>query len=140
MRHGLLREAWTYLRRLKPGFSVGERLVLVGIAVVVLLLLLIAWVSPPNNYDSYLYHMARVVHWAQAGSLDHYPAGYEHQLTKPTWAETAILHLRVLWGRRQARQSGAVVQHGWIADRGLGHRRATSAGAARRSCWPRRSP
>jgi hypothetical protein len=98
VRKQLFRSAWIHLRDLKPGFSLGERLILVGIAAVVLLLLLIAWVSPPNNFDSYMYHMARVVHWAQAGSLDHYPAGYEHQLTKPTWAETAILHLRVLWG------------------------------------------
>jgi hypothetical protein len=98
VRRGLFRAAWMHLRGLKPGFSVGERLILVGIMGVVLLLLLIAWVSPPNNYDSYLYHMARVVHWAQAGSLDHFPSGFEHQLTKPTWAETAILHLRVLWG------------------------------------------
>ena len=98
VRRRLLQQAWTYLRGLKPRFSVGERLILVGIAAVVVLLLLIAWVSPPNNYDSYLYHMARVVHWAQAGSLDHFPSGFEHQLTKPTWAETAILHLRVLWG------------------------------------------
>ncbi len=98
VRRGLLQVAWSQVRSIKPQFTLGERLVLVGIAAVVLLLLLIAWVSPPNNYDSYLYHMARVVHWAQAGSLDHFPSGFEHQLTKPTWAETAILHLRVLWG------------------------------------------
>ena len=98
VRQQLFQSAWSYLRALKPAFSLSERLILLGVASVVLLLLLIAWVSPPNNYDSYLYHMARVVHWAQAGSLDHFPSGFEHQLTKPTWAETAILHLRVLWG------------------------------------------
>jgi hypothetical protein len=67
-------------------------------AVIVVLLLAIALVSPPNNVDSQLYHMSRVVHWAQNRSLEHYPTAYEHQLLKPIWAETAILNLRVLWG------------------------------------------
>jgi 4-amino-4-deoxy-L-arabinose transferase-like glycosyltransferase len=93
-----LRMAWGSLRSLHPSLTLSERWFLFGTVAVVLLLLLIAWVSPPNNVDSLLYHMARVAHWVQDGSLNHFPAGYEHQLTKPTWAETAILHLRVLFG------------------------------------------
>jgi hypothetical protein len=61
-------------------------------------LLAVAWISPPNNVDSLLYHMSRVVHWAQDHGLQHYPTARDHQLLKPIWAETAMLHLRLLWG------------------------------------------
>ena len=66
-----------------------------------LLLLSIAMKAPPNNVDSLLYHMPRVLHWAQNGSLEHYPTGYEHQLWNPIWAESAILNFRILWGDDQ---------------------------------------
>ena len=66
-----------------------------------LLLLYIALKAPPNNVDSLLYHMPRVLHWAQDGSLAHYPTGYEHQLWNPIWAEGAILNFRILWGDDQ---------------------------------------
>lgn len=69
--------------------------------IIVLLLWIIAWFSPPNNVDSQLYHMSRVVHWAQNNSLSHYPTAYEHQIWQPIWAENAILHLWLLWGDDQ---------------------------------------
>jgi hypothetical protein len=79
-------------------FSVVEGLILLGLAAEVVVLLAIAWVSPPNNTDSLQYHMPRVVHWAQEGAIAHYATAYEPQLTLPIWAEAAILNLRVLWG------------------------------------------
>jgi len=61
-------------------------------------LLLVAWVAPSNNVDSLLYHMARVVHWAQNESLRPYGTAYGHQLWNPPFAESLILSLRLLWG------------------------------------------
>lgn len=61
-------------------------------------LLAVAWTAPVNNSDSLLYHMARVVHWAQNGSLQPYGTAYGHQLWSPPWAEMAILNARLLWG------------------------------------------
>ncbi len=87
-----------YLRAELRGLESWEWAVLGGLAAVGGLLLAVAWVSPPNNVDSLLYHMARVVHWAQNRSIEHYPAVFHHQLHMPPFAETAILHLRVLWG------------------------------------------
>ena len=63
-----------------------------------IMLLPVAWIAPPNNVDSLLYHMSRIMHWAQNGSLEHYATGYHHQLLTPPWAELANLHLRTLWG------------------------------------------
>jgi hypothetical protein len=63
-----------------------------------MILLLIAWEAVPNTTDSLLYHMSRVVHWAQNKSLQHYPTQYHPQHWNPPWAEMAILNLRLLWG------------------------------------------
>jgi len=89
------------LRRLRlptGRLSLIERVSLLGIGSVAAALLVVAWVSPPNNVDSLLYHISRVVHWAQDESLRHYATAQDRQLLKPIWAETAILHLRLLWG------------------------------------------
>ncbi|HLC03027.1 MAG TPA: hypothetical protein VJK02_08320 [Anaerolineales bacterium] len=75
-----------------------ERITLLGIAAVAASLLVVAWISPPNNVDSLLYHISRVVHWAQDQSLRHYATAQHRQLLKPIWAESAILDLRLLWG------------------------------------------
>lgn len=98
VRSGALINARTHIRAIRLNLS---RLEIIGwgsIGFIFILLLLVAWISPPNNVDSFLYHMSRVVHWAQHQSLRHYATTREHQLLKPIWAETAILHLRLLWG------------------------------------------
>jgi len=98
LRRGWLRLGWARLRASFRVPGLMDTLLMAGIGVILILLLLIAWIAPPNNIDSFLYHMPRVVHWAQNKSLTHYVTHYEHQLHKPIWAETAILNLRVLWG------------------------------------------
>jgi len=57
---------------------------------------LVAYLSPPNTWDSLTYHMARVAHWAQAGSLNHYASGIERQNLMPPGAEIGMLHAYVL--------------------------------------------
>ena len=94
-----------------------ELLVLSGIAGVATALLALAFLSPPNNVDSLLYHMPRVAHWAQAGNLDHYPTAYVNQLVMPVWAETAILQLYLLSGTDRL---SALVQWGAMAGSLLG--------------------
>jgi len=98
LRQGSIASGLQLLRRKTYSFDGADRLLLSGMAFIGLLLLMIGWVSPPNNVDALLYHMSRVVHWAEYHSLRHYPTAYNHQLLKPIWAETAILNLRVLWG------------------------------------------
>lgn len=97
-RRASLRAARELARDAAAGLGAGEKVLLGGMALLCAALLAIALIAPPNTYDSALYHMARVMHWAQNASLRPYPALFEHQLHKPIWAETAILHLRVLWG------------------------------------------
>jgi hypothetical protein len=92
LRWGLLRPGFAYFRSEFKLPSPG--LISVGGGFMLLVLLYIALKAPPNNVDSLLYHMPRVLHWAQNHSLAHYPIGYEHQLWNPIWAESSILNLR----------------------------------------------
>jgi len=136
---GLL--AWAYrrgafrlLREKLPAFPprlpAADGMLIIGLVLVVALLLVVAWIAPPNTVDTLLYHMARVVHWAEGHSLEHYPVSYAHQLLKPTWAETAILNLRVLWGNDRPANlvqwfsmAGSLVVVSWIAARMGANRR-----------------
>jgi hypothetical protein len=56
----------------------------------------VALAASPNTWDSLTYHMSRVAHWAQAGSLSHYATGIERQNLMPPGAEIGMLHAYVL--------------------------------------------
>jgi hypothetical protein len=75
-----------------------ERVLAAGAVAMGGLILLVGWLAPANNVDSLLYHMSRLVHWAQNQHLNHYATAYPHQLYMQPWAESVILHLRLLWG------------------------------------------
>lgn len=63
---------------------------------IVVAVFLVAIVSPPNNWDSMTYHLARVEHWIQNHSVDHYPTHIIRQLYLNPMAEYVILQLRIL--------------------------------------------
>src|SRR5258708_7841902 len=58
----------------------------------------VAWVAPPNTYDSMAYHMARVAHWAADGTVADYQTNILRQLYLPPWSEFAVVHLQILSG------------------------------------------
>jgi hypothetical protein len=60
--------------------------------------LLIALVCPPGTWDSQSYHLPRIEHWIQNGSLAFYRTAIDRQLTMPGLAELLILQLRLLSG------------------------------------------
>jgi hypothetical protein len=73
-------------------------LLVLPIGFIVSLTGLIAFVAPPNNWDSMTYHLGRVVHWVQNHSVQHYPTNIQRQLFMPPWAEFAVTHFYVLNG------------------------------------------
>lgn len=73
-------------------------LLVLPIGFIVSLTGLIAFVAPPNNWDSMTYHLGRVVHWVQNHSVQHYPTSIERQLFMTPWGEFAITHFYVLSG------------------------------------------
>ena len=75
--------------------------ILMGLIVIILVLGVLAWTSPPNNIDALAYHMPRIAHWIQHSSLRHYPTAYHPQLWNPPGAEILILNGWILWGSDQ---------------------------------------
>ena len=69
-----------------------------GIGIIVALVGLVAIVAPPNHSDSMEYHMSRIIHWMQNGSVAHYPAHTLFQLYQNPWSEFAIMHFQILSG------------------------------------------
>lgn len=90
----------THRNPLKMGLRVrGSAALWLGtVCVYGLIILLVALVAPPNSIDSIQYHMSRVAHWAQQGSLRNFATPIERQLYMPPFAEMAILNLYLLAG------------------------------------------
>jgi 4-amino-4-deoxy-L-arabinose transferase-like glycosyltransferase len=95
----------------------------------------IALTTVPNNWDSQTYHLPRIEHWFQDGSLAFYPTSITRQNDMGPVAEILLLQLRVLGGSdffypllqwismlcsvaaayRITRQLGGSEIQGWIA-------------------------
>lgn len=60
--------------------------------------LLVALLGAPNNGDSMSYHLPRVMHWIQNGSVDHYSSWIPRQLYQPPMAEFVVAHFQLLYG------------------------------------------
>lgn len=86
--------------RTRAGDSVSPplRAVLFSVALLVASLGVIAWVFPPNNWDSMTYHMSRVAHWAQNHSVGYYPTSIARQLYLSPGAEFIIAQFQILSG------------------------------------------
>ncbi len=66
------------------------------VCVILLITALIATCAFPTNWDSMSYHLSRVMHWIDQGSVAHYTTNIDRQLSQPPLAEYAILHLYAL--------------------------------------------
>ena len=69
-----------------------------AVALVWSVILAIALVYPPNNWDSMTYHMARIPPWIRQGSINFFPTETLLQLHQPPLAEWNILHFQILSG------------------------------------------
>jgi hypothetical protein len=78
-----------------PG-SWWNRALLVLICAVLVITAVVAWVTPPQTWDSLTYHLSRVAHWAQDRSIWHFATGIDRQTSMPPGAEEMILNTYVL--------------------------------------------
>ena len=92
------RQADASLGASRPALALALRALVVVLLLTLVGTLLCALVSPPNNWDSMTYHLARVMHWVQQGSVEHFPTWNLRQIFTGPWAELAILHGFVLSG------------------------------------------
>lgn len=92
---------------------------------------LVAWFAPPQTWDSLSYHMARVAHWAQNMSLNHYATGINRQNFMSPGAEIEFLNFYVLaqgdslanlaqWLAMAASVMGAAIVAGQLGARKAG--------------------
>jgi len=72
------------------------RVILLAILAVFALTAVVAWLAPPNTWDSLNTHMSRVAHWAQEHGIVPYATGIEKQNYYPPFPGTAILQSYVL--------------------------------------------
>ncbi|MDQ3441291.1 MAG: hypothetical protein M3478_13170, partial [Planctomycetota bacterium] len=70
----------------------------IGLTVILAALLVVAIVAPPNTWDAMTYHMSRVAHWSQNGSVATFATHNARQIHMAPGAEFVILHLQILTG------------------------------------------
>ena len=79
-------------------FAVDEKAYLLFIGLLLAVSGVVAWIAPPNTFDSMTYNMSRVMHWAQNKTVDFYPTTILRQLLSAPWSEYAILQTLILSG------------------------------------------
>lgn len=77
-------------------FTLSNKIFILLIVFIVFVIGIIAFVAPPNTYDSMTYHMARIPHWIQNKTVAYYPTNHMRQLYTQPGAEFSILHLQIL--------------------------------------------
>ena len=77
-------------------FTGYEWLIIGLLGVICATTLLIALLSPPNNYDSMTYHMARVAEWIQHQNVNFYPTAIPRQNYSMPFAEYVVLQFQIL--------------------------------------------
>jgi len=77
-------------------FTGYEWLIIGLLGVICATTLLIALLSPPNNYDSMTYHMARVAEWIQHQNVNFYPTAIPRQNHSMPFAEYVVLQFQIL--------------------------------------------
>lgn len=93
----LLRQRPKAVRFFVP-FTFLDKIILVAVGIITAVTGVVALISPPNNYDSMIYHMARVAHWAHNGTVANYPTHTLLQLVIPPFSAYAILQTYILSG------------------------------------------
>lgn len=87
--------------RVKKGFSprfILERKEWIFFGLIGMAVFVMALRTVPYNWDSQTYHLPRIMHWAQNGSVEHYATNILRQVSSPVLAEFVNLHVYVLTG------------------------------------------
>jgi len=130
---GNLHRGLRAVQSFSPEIAVWEWVLIFGLVCLLVLLAVVAWRSPAGTTDSLQYHMSRVMHWVQQGSLRHYATFFTPQLTNPFFPELVILHLRVLWGTDQP--AGLVQWFAFVGSLLLVYQLAKMLGVEKKGRW-----
>ena len=75
----LRKDGLKLFRKQIPDFETFDYLTLGGIAVIIFITGVIAFMAPPNTWDLMTYHMSRVMHWIQDKSVSPFPTSISRQ-------------------------------------------------------------
>ncbi|HUO10417.1 MAG TPA: phospholipid carrier-dependent glycosyltransferase [Phycisphaerae bacterium] len=78
--------------------TIPEWLILLPLVALIALAFTSCVASPPNNCDSYAYHLPRQVMWMQQGNVRHYPTNDLRQLMMAPYSEFVSLQVWTLAG------------------------------------------
>lgn len=81
-----------------PRFSLGQKFLLAAILAITATIGAIAFIAPPNTWDSMYYHMPKVLYWIQNQTVEFYPSHFPSQNQLAPGAEYIIMHLQLLSG------------------------------------------
>lgn len=84
------------------GFGTTHQILIAAVALLYMLpLLFLAFYAAPNNFDSHMYHLNRILIWIYNGNLDHFPTMHLQQLYLNVFAEYLVLDTVLLSGSDQ---------------------------------------
>ncbi|CAG5071572.1 hypothetical protein DYBT9623_03572 [Dyadobacter sp. CECT 9623] len=86
------------LKGVKPAY---KWIILSALVFYILPLFFLSVYAPPNNYDSHMYHLNRILFWINNGNLDHFPTMHLQQLYLNVFAEYLVLDTVLLSGSDQ---------------------------------------
>jgi hypothetical protein len=85
-------------RLLFRNWPFDSKMLMAATLLIVLFLFFVALLTPTTNIDSLSYHLARMAHWIQQGSVDHYPTDDLRQIEFGPWSSFVMTNLFLLWG------------------------------------------
>jgi hypothetical protein len=77
-------------------YSKAEKIIFIFIIGMLTAIFIQGIIYPPNNWDAMTYHLARIPHWIDNKSVEHYPTHIFRQIYQPPFAEYVIMHVNVL--------------------------------------------
>ncbi len=95
----MIRTSWTQARAVDLSSWPWDARCYLGVTVALVgFLLAIALTFATTNWDALNYHLPRIMHWAQQGSVDHFPTNNSRHLEFGPWSGFLSLHLYLLTG------------------------------------------
>lgn len=84
--------------RVRSPHTPWQILLLAAIVAITATIGTIAFIGPPNTWDSMDYHMPRVLYWIQNRTVEFYPTHFASQNQLAPGAEYIVMHLQLLGG------------------------------------------
>lgn len=106
--------------------------ILLGVSVLLLVAIntWVAWQTPPNNWDSMVYHLPRIEHWLQNQSISFYPTHINRQLFLNPWLEYCMAQAMSLMGSDRLMNGFGIIF--WLGSAILASDLAKALGADKR--------